>query len=1038
MPVNFTGPRSKSSGGSLLKSITVNTRHVLLLLLIIVSFSSLRAQDSDELKDVKKFITETTDKYKSMSRAELITEWKAHEKDVLNDYQGQMYYAGLSPESGVTSIEELLKHNNYVRDVFSNLLMPNAFGPSALKFSVDYIKGSFPPMLILNRLVQLDHPEYEMGCVERWQKLANESIGEDIIDFSQPAAVITESTAITTENTTVTNENITTDDVAATVDVPITKLVGAAFKNTLNASVAFMGLVTSIKSDVSMANMTKQDVIKAMPYTHRLALASLTGKQIEDMVNDGLTKWPEMIYFSGLELYYIEDEARYVVSKIYDPRSKKNERMEYDKKYVMTAVEQFMAKHVDPSNLIVTTNLFDRNVLADYIKKLKRTDADWADAYEGSGRESLSVKDRAEYEKAMADDIPQYRMEYLSQITKTASQINIKYSIMDESELIKALQPLMDKMNTAYGYVVGLAPDRNITDAASLADNIGPCNEVWGNVSMNISIWLKRLAKASSPEEAKANFEGWKLQYSVFIAVAELLKKKYPEADATKNNVELNYEKIKTSCVAPYKKYASKNGMDKNSYMRIILRGIPYLRKQYQNVTTADLVEELQLNMDRINQAGAMPGFGNYKMEKAEELIKDPQDMYTLWGNKLPSVAFLVEAQDDAEAMLYTESWRNRFTVFMIVGELLQRLFPDSGQAKLVRQSVDAYFERVADDIRRNLPAEVGTQTDGVKTDDEVLTEKTVVTENTVSDNTATNNNATVTATTNTTPKTITTKDEFKLLNLSIGGLTKRIGALDIFLKNKFNAAKNLNTFEMYPVKLATAAGLGYVSKKGVLLILKATGKSMDVDMSGLPENIVSALEKEAVKGASPVEILNMNDAVGSTGKFFEPCKTQNTFASEYVVITTLNDAEKEKVEGLLFETISLYDKEDLMPGGKLYDVYESFMDNKTMRNNLTLYSGVTEGSNYDLLGKAVEVIAEELETDGKLSNTTISFLIKDGMLSYLATAASDIFLEKFFKLTKDLLEVESGKYRTDYYLKIEKIEELKKTAREIKSLGLK
>jgi 2',3'-cyclic-nucleotide 2'-phosphodiesterase (5'-nucleotidase family) len=123
--------------------------------------------------------------------------------------------------------------------------------------------------------------------------------------------------------------------------------------------------------------VTGFDILNAIPFENKLALAELYGAQLEDLINKGLDGNSRRIHFSGIKTYYSNEENRYRITEIYDPETKSYQYFDPSTKYIITAIDNFMDVHVDHKDIKLITKLYDYSVVVDYIRDLEVHEKGW-------------------------------------------------------------------------------------------------------------------------------------------------------------------------------------------------------------------------------------------------------------------------------------------------------------------------------------------------------------------------------------------------------------------------------------------------------------------------------------------------------------------------------------------------------------------------------------------------------------------------------------------------------------------------------------
>lgn len=465
------------------------------------------------------------------------------------------------------------------------------------------------------------------------------------------------------------------------VDYPITNLIGDAFRKTMNANVSFMES-TNIRASLTKEKITGLDILNIIPFENNLALASLSGKIIEQIVNDGLSTWSRRLYFTGLKLYYLEKEKKFRISEIYNPVLGRYEAIDYDKKYTVTAIDNFMDINLDPDDVLVVTDLKDYNVVIDYIKKQQKK-GNWIRSYQQESNFCPIVRNGKTNAKTSDLDEtypPLNKQEYLSLLNRTSKEIELKYAHLNYSERVIELQMLLDKLNLNHGYLPGLSPTDNISLAINLVENSSAMFDVWANLASMINPVL--LEESKNIEEAKLYFEEWRARFSLFVLLSDIMRDTYPYLQNTKTTIIPRYEELKEKALGKYRPLVTSN--EHVNYVHLVLTSINYIRNKYTKYSTDELKNELKARLlTRMDPVSFDKFLGEL-----------PSSAY-MYINDFSSLDNLIAAKDDIDAKRWFDVWKKNFINYSMIVELLDN--------KNIDSEMSAYVEKITQKINKCL-----------------------------------------------------------------------------------------------------------------------------------------------------------------------------------------------------------------------------------------------------------------------------------------------------------------------------------------------
>lgn len=465
------------------------------------------------------------------------------------------------------------------------------------------------------------------------------------------------------------------------VDYPITNLIGDAFRKTMNANVSFMES-TNIRASLTKEKITGLDILNMIPFENNLALASLSGKLIEQIVNDGLSTWSRRLYFTGLKLYYLEKEKKFRISEIYNPVLGRYEAIDYDKKYTVTAIDNFMDINLDPDDVLVVTDLKDYNVVIDYIKKQQKK-GNWIRSYQQESNFCPIVRNGKTNAKTLDLDEtypPLNKQEYLSLLNRTSKEIELKYVHLNYSERVIELQILIDKFNLSHGYLTGLSPSSNISLAINLVEDPSSMFDVWANLAETITPVL--LEESKNIEEAKSYFEEWRERFSLFVLLSNIMRDNYPYLQETRTTIIPSYENLKEKALGKYRSFVTSS--EHVNYVHLVLTSINYTRNKYKKYSADELKNELKANLWT-------------KMESSpfDDFLAELPSLASKYINDFSSLDNLIAAKNESEAKMWFDIWKKNFINYSMIVEFLDN--------KNINAEMSTYVETITQKINKRL-----------------------------------------------------------------------------------------------------------------------------------------------------------------------------------------------------------------------------------------------------------------------------------------------------------------------------------------------
>lgn len=264
------------------------------------------------------------------------------------------------------------------------------------------------------------------------------------------------------------------------------------------------------------------------------------------------------------------------------------------------------------------------------------------------------VLDTEEYKALSA---PKPKGETIAPIVPVIKTVETIYSDKTDEELYSELQMHMDAMN-AVGYLPGLNPSLNVTDAKTLVVDRRKMTDVFGNTATVAlsSIYINKRFPKKQDRPVLDND-----MFVTSLILSEFYKRKYPKDPYYKTSVVPYVEEVVGS--SEYKELSAPKKPENTSSGDI-----------YSNKTDAELYAELQKYIDAINSSmGYLPGLTpKTNVTDAKKLVANKLDMSNVFGNAANMVSLYVSLHKDQ----YKPD-HDLFVTALILGEFYKRKYPD-------------------------------------------------------------------------------------------------------------------------------------------------------------------------------------------------------------------------------------------------------------------------------------------------------------------------------------------------------------------------
>jgi 2',3'-cyclic-nucleotide 2'-phosphodiesterase (5'-nucleotidase family) len=825
------------------------------------------------------------------------------------------------------------------------------------------------------------------------------------------------------------------------LDAPLTSLITEAFRTTMNVNAAFMES-TNIRAGISREKVTGFDILNAIPFENKLALAELYGAQLEDLINKGLDGNSRRIHFSGIKTYYSNEENRYRITEIYDPETKSYQYFDPSTKYIITAIDNFMDVHVDHKDIKLITKLYDYSVVVDYIRDLEVHEKGWQKRL----MEKRNLAMVLDYSLEDMDLRPisdiRTKGELLKKIEEYKAIYVDKYQLMNLEELSAEFNKLMPVLKFyGNGYIPGLEPKSDPKDAAELFEAPQNMYHVWGNLFPHD--FVLQFLISSYKNNLKGALNTWVLYCKSFCILSRVFELKYPE-DPLTMSVMKKYGATKLSIrpkdngnVGTKASYQSEGFSlepilsEEELRSRIYARQKTYL-EEYERMPMENMLIELETLFPKMKRArGYLPGLNEKKDPKTvQEFISDPVLLMNVVGNIYPQdrlISSIIELNNGNYDLAY-EEWMERFRVFCMINRIFQENHSKHPFAGLL---LDNYLE-----LRRfvipledlGVPVSSGLQ------------EKTYNSMNSVEDQVPIEEGS-KDLSRNKAEIKFSAPAEGKLIAFKISGYSNRIEELNEFLSEKFSLkSKTPKNFKLYPISNSTVDGLAVSFNNGSVIILRSNLKDIKFTTDELPEEIRSLLLEDAKKGKALFDILNLSDSGFPNDMFIQRLNMgENTINGRCAVLTTLGPNEQYMVQQILFDTMPPNHRYKIMYGGSLNYLYEAFLQRKSLRTTMLGYLNIKDGSDSELVNRTMKAMASELESNGYLYNYTLSMLCKNEKLELMYNLSDDPYVKSTVMFLKNNVLRIDPKVFSGYNLRyMDGKTEIKEFVRRTKTIKIK
>ena len=170
---------------------------------------------------------------------------------------------------------------------------------------------------------------------------------------------------------------------------PLTALVADAFRSQMNVNFSLMES-TNVRRGLNNGPVTGMDILRSIPFLNKLVLIDVSGRELENIINEGLLEWDRRVHYSGLKVAYDETAKRFKILKIYDTETQAYVNFEYDKVYKGTAIDNVVDVRSIP-HYKTEKGILDVNTVVDFIRKEEKKDPHWELGYKNLGQHPTPI-----------------------------------------------------------------------------------------------------------------------------------------------------------------------------------------------------------------------------------------------------------------------------------------------------------------------------------------------------------------------------------------------------------------------------------------------------------------------------------------------------------------------------------------------------------------------------------------------------------------------------------------------------------------------